>query len=407
MGSKKVVIYGGGTMSHVRPHLAICAPAYGHTAYQLDELFRSHGWKTELRLTRMAGGRLETNEDVKNDLAKVIRDPKVGVVVMSAALCDFRASDINGQNTGKLYPRLSSDRPAVVRMEPSKKLIGEVRKDRKDIFLIGFKTTTGATPELQYKKGLRLLKSSSCNLVLANDITTRMNTIITPEMAAYEYQDRNAALEALVDMATLRSDLTFTRTRVEPTPSLLQLREAPNALRAVVEHCVHKGAYKPFRDVTVGHYGWRSEPRVLYSSRRKHNYTIPEHRDMVKVVFSRGGDVVAHGFKPSAGVRSQYEMLDDEYDCVVHFHCPMKPGATGIEVRPQFPYECGSHECGRNTRDGLQIVDDGIKAVMLEKHGPNIVFRSSVDPGRVIRFIDENFDLDATAGAPSAVEEHA
>jgi hypothetical protein len=35
-------------------------------------------------------------------------------------------------------------------------------------------------------------------------------------------------------------------------------------------------------------------------------------------------------------------------------------------VRSQRPFECGSHQCGRNTSDGLREIEDGIWAVMLD-----------------------------------------
>lgn len=54
---------------------------------------------------------------------------------------------------------------------------------------------------------------------------------------------------------------------------------------------------------------------------------------------------------------------------------------------------CGSHECGQNTSDGLENFD-GIRAVMLDQHGPNVVFNRSMDPRKVIDFIEKNFDLE-------------
>ena len=56
-------------------------------------------------------------------------------------------------------------------------------------------------------------------------------------------------------------------------------------------------------------------------------------------------------------------------------------------------FECGSHECGQNTSDGLRPVGNGIECVYLDNHGPNIVFHRSTDPQKVIDFIDQNFDL--------------
>ena len=110
----------------------------------------------------------------------------------------------------------------------------------------------------------------------------------------------------------------------------------------------------------------------------------------------QNGEVVAFGAKPSAGARSQYMVLMayPEYDCIIHFHCPAKPGAQ-ISVRNQKPYECGSHECGQNTVNGMKKFGD-LAAVMLDQHGPNIVFSSKCDPKTVIEFIDANFDLTKT-----------
>jgi len=55
-------IFGGGTISHIRNHLAICAPAYGATANKLFNLFWDYGMSVELHLTKMADkdSKLET-----------------------------------------------------------------------------------------------------------------------------------------------------------------------------------------------------------------------------------------------------------------------------------------------------------------------------------------------------------
>lgn len=65
----------------------------------------------------------------------------------------------------------------------------------------------------------------------------------------------------------------------------------------------------------------------------------------------------------------------------------------------QREYECGSHECGRNTSRGLARFG-ALSAVHLDQHGPNIVFNHAIDPAEVIRFIEANFDLSAKTGGP-------
>jgi hypothetical protein len=113
-------------------------------------------------------------------------------------------------------------------------------------------------------------------------------------------------------------------------------------------------------------------------------------------------------------------------DCIVHAHVPMRripkgmgryaPGfdpedfASIVPVREQRPYECGSHECGRNTSSGLLDIDftgtkarAKIKAVMLDEHGPNICFPKDADPDAVIEFIESTWDLEAKTGGPVAL----
>lgn len=392
-------------MYHVRPHLALSAPAYGTTAHQIHELVMERGEWATLHLTRMADGRsrMETNADVATKLDELVADPNTKVIFMNVALCDFEGHILtdppneHSKDTpsGKGQPRLKSNRDWTMCLSPADKIISKIRKTRKDIFLVGFKTTAGATPDDQYFAGLNLLKTASCNLVLANDVHTRLNMVITPEQARYhETTDRREALRGLVEMTLLRSKLHFTSSTVipgEPVPWDSEL--VPESLRTVVNHCIARGAYKPFNGSTVGHFAFRVDDTRFITSRRKVDFNKLPEVGMVMVEAEDDHKVVAHGFKPSVGGQSQRIIFREhpEVDCIVHAHVPLKPGAQ-IPVRSQREFECGSHECGANTSQGLQDFD-GIRAVMLDRHGPNIVFNRRADPRKVIDFIEANFDL--------------
>jgi hypothetical protein len=422
--TKKIYVLGGGTIQHIRPHLALCAPAYGKAARHIAKSLQYHpivadgNYQLMLRLTRMANPANpylcigETNEDVGEQLEKIATDPDTKMIFMSVALCDYvptlgEMKDgklVWNRPVGKNHARLKSSEQQYLRLHQAHKIIGEIRKKRKDIFLVGFKTTAGVSEEEQYEAGLTLLKKNSCNLVLANDIQTGLNMIVCPELAAYSVShDREQVLDDLVDMALSRSTNTFSRTRVSmqepptraPKPLMSwEQGEVPETLRKVVDWCVENGAYKPFNNVTVGHFGFRpGHPDQLWSSRRKQNFNDISARDLVFVKFTESG-VEAGGAKPSAGARSQYTVLSkfSDLDCIVHFHCPMKPGSS-VPVRSQRAFECGSHECGKNTAEGMVRVNDNLAAVMLDKHGPNVVFSSKADPKMVIDFIEANFDL--------------
>jgi hypothetical protein len=247
---------------------------------------------------------------------------------------------------------------------------------------------------------LRLLKSTSANLVLANDTKTRLNMVITPEEASYhETTDREVALRGLVEMAYLRSHLTFTRsTIVAGEPVAWESELVPASLRTVVDHCIARGAYKRFRGVTAGHFAVKIGPTSFLTSRRKTDFNDMKNVGLVKVETDGPDNVIAYGSRPSVGGQSQRILFGDhpEYDCVVHFHCPIKEGSP-VPAVSQREFECGSHECGKNTSRGLRRFGN-LEAVYLDQHGPNIVFHHSVDPVEVIRFIEANFNLEGKTG---------
>jgi len=436
--NKPVHIIGGGTVFHIRPHLALSAPAYGKVVRDIEEALYQNNFDGLVHsyTTKMAGNRhsiwsartgrddvepknLETNEDIAALLNELCTDPKPKVIILPAALCDFEVESIDGlwsmgeklRDIGKAYSRLSSAHEYGLNLRPSEKVIQKVRRTRKDIFLVGFKTTTGATPEQQFDAGLNLVKKASCNLVLANDLETRMNMVVTPEQAPYYMTyDRRSAINGLVSMAVDRSKGHFTRSEVrEGEPVTWTGETVPASLRTVVDHCIKRGAYKPFNGKTVGHFAFKVDNGVFVTSRRGVNFNELDKVGMVMVLAKGDDNVIAMGAKPSVGGQSQRIIFADhpDVDCIVHFHCPMKGDRHenlvrgDIPMRSQEAHECGSHECGKNTSDGLKVFDlyNGnlkypVKAVMLEKHGPNIVFNKNVDPKLVIDFIEKHWDLE-------------
>jgi hypothetical protein len=402
---KAIHIIGGGTVSHVRSHMALSAPAYGSTAKQIAKLCEQYAEKMEvkLHLTKMAdqSSTLETLEDVRLLVEELVADKQTKIIFMNAAIVDFEGK-IGDVVSGKHETRLStSEKEEVsISLKPTPKIIDTIRKTRKDIFLVSFKTTCGASEEEQYRAGLNMLKRSSSNLVLANDVVTRVNMIITPEEAAYHVsKNRDEVLENLIQMAHARSRLTFTRSEVlpgEPVPWNSKL--VPQSLRTVVDYCIQAGAYKPFRGSTAGHFAIKIGEGKFLTSRRKTNFNEMDKVGLVKVEADGKDRVISYGSRPSVGGQSQRIVFEEhpEYDCIVHFHCPTKE-KTAVPVRSQREFECGSHECGANTSQGLKKFGE-VSAVFLDNHGPNIVFNRKTNPKTVIDFIEQNFNLREKTG---------
>ena len=224
--------------------------------------------------------------------------------------------------------------------------------------------------------------------------------MITPEESKYHVTtNRLEALHGLVEMTKLRSHLMFTRSTVvagDPIPWDSDL--VYPSLRTVVNHCIKQSAYKPFNGVTVGHFACKLNETTFLTSIRKTNFNDLSKNGLVKVVTDGPDSVIAYGAKPSVGGQSQRIIFHDhsDYDCVVHFHCEKKESSL-VPVVSQREVECGSHECGRNTSNGLKKFGN-LSAVHLDQHGPNIVFHHSINPQEVIDFIDENFDLSTKTG---------
>lgn len=414
---KSIEIIGGGTVYHVRNHMALTAPAYGKTARILNQLAFQEGsddYDINLHLTKMASegkSRIETNDDVSRLLDKLIANPDTKIIFFNPALVDYEAAVVEDNvsdnrweapsseltASGKYEARLkTSEGTQMLHLWPADKLVKKIRQHRKDIFLVAFKTTCGSTEDDQFLTGLHLLKSSSCNLVLANDTKTRVNMIITPEQSRYcVTTERDKVLHELVKMAIARANSNFTRSTVVDGPVVpWDSSYIPESLRIVVDHCVKSGAYKPFNGATVGHFAVKVSETDFITSKRKVNFN---NLDTVGMVLCRAEDkntVTAYGAKPSVGGQSQRIIFKDhpETDCIVHFHIEAKD-AEKLSVRLQKWNECGSHECGQNTSDGLREELPGIKCVYLDNHGPNIVFNRNIDPYKVIKFIDEHFDF--------------
>lgn len=175
-----VLIIGGGTFSDVTPHLSLCARAFGTTAKQLYLKFHDQGIiSTQLMLTRMANhhSSLVTNKDVDIYIEEILKYSKLKAIIFNVAMCDFYGN-VDGHTPDI---RLSSNTCYEMDLYPdTTKVISKIKQQRPDIFLVGFKTTAGDNEAIQIRKAQDQIAISGCDLVLANDITTRNNILGAP-----------------------------------------------------------------------------------------------------------------------------------------------------------------------------------------------------------------------------------
>lgn len=178
----KVVIIGGGTFNPISCHLALAAPAFGGTAKQLHKMFADNGTlEPQLVLTKMADSNstLLTNEDVETFILDVLLpNEDVKAIVMNAAICDFYVDNLYTYET-----RLSSSKDYPVTLKGVQgKMMTLIKQRRPDIIVAGFKTTHNASKVEQVAKAFNSMHNSNLDMVLANDVETRSNILITKDL---------------------------------------------------------------------------------------------------------------------------------------------------------------------------------------------------------------------------------
>lgn len=396
LDSKRIVIIGGGTFNHIRNHLSLAAPAFGDTAKYLHKKLNN----SILYLTKMAGGKiLSTNEDVSKLVDNLIQSPNTGTIIMSAAICDFEAEWSGSVPNGSHAERLKTkDGDVHLNLYPSEKIIKRIRLQRPDIFLVGFKTTTNQTRLEQYYTALKFMKNTKCNLVFANDVVTRLNMIIVPEEAKYHVgTNRQQALNGLLDLIHVRQNLTYNKTNLIQTDNV-NMTVTPKTFQNVIEFLVYNGGFieDNGNGFTPGHFCYKWSDDSFLSSQRKTNHNNVFKQGLtwtIKPIHSTSKIIALGTHKPSVGATSQRLLFEQypKYDCIVHTHNPLKLTST-INRISQYNFQCGSIECGKNTLSGMHF-NNNIGAVYLEKHGVNIMFKSTDDPNKIIDFIKNNLQL--------------
>ena len=377
LNNKKIVILGGGTNTYISNHLALSAPAYGTTAKTLANKFRRHEenkMEVDLYLTKMAssdsihlGRNLpDTPEEIEELVDKLIADPATRVIIFNVAMVDYKPTSLftlesNSYDAynpreitdkfGKYASRLNTSKLPEVCLELSvqDKIIQKIRKERKDILLVGFKTTCGATKEEQFQKGLKLCKDASANIVFVNDVdkdrirnldsaleskkilsniksTSEMETayihegikeaeeqieafqnngLVTPEESSYWYNTRNEALDGLVQMVLNRVKGEFVRTTVVEG-NVISWNDTiiPQTFKDVFNHIRSNGGWhvNP-KGKTSGHFGIKINQYESICSIRKQNYNDIENVGMVKVITDDPDNVFGHKhfFRPDFG----------------------------------------------------------------------------------------------------------
>jgi phosphopantothenoylcysteine decarboxylase/phosphopantothenate--cysteine ligase len=96
---------------------------------------------------------------VKSELKK-----KIDIVVMAAAVADYVPTI---QNKNKIK---SSKLIMTISLKKAPKIIDQIKKYQKNVFLVGFKAETNLTKNQLIKSAEKKLNESSADMIIANDV---------------------------------------------------------------------------------------------------------------------------------------------------------------------------------------------------------------------------------------------
>jgi phosphopantothenoylcysteine decarboxylase/phosphopantothenate--cysteine ligase len=167
---KRVLVTAGATREYIDPIRFITNASSGRMGVAVAEEAEFRG--AEVTLIRTKGSvssfvgkqiEVETVEEMLEALENELASEKYDIVVMAAAVSDFRVK--NPENI-----KIKSGRPIVLELEPTPKIIDRIKELQPDVFLVGFKAETGLTEEELVREAKRQIERAGSDLVVANTL---------------------------------------------------------------------------------------------------------------------------------------------------------------------------------------------------------------------------------------------
>ncbi|MFZ1077327.1 MAG: bifunctional phosphopantothenoylcysteine decarboxylase/phosphopantothenate--cysteine ligase CoaBC [Nitrosotalea sp.] len=168
---KKVLITAGPTIEYIDPVRVITNQSTGRTGVLLARELVSSGAKVTFVYGPGAEpapkGAKVVNVKTSSEMLDAVRHEmrqRFDIVILAAAVSDYTV-----ENPSKTKIKSSSDK-MIVKLRKVPKIINEVKKIQKDVFLVGFKAETDVSQEKLIALSRKKLHESDADIIIANDI---------------------------------------------------------------------------------------------------------------------------------------------------------------------------------------------------------------------------------------------
>jgi phosphopantothenoylcysteine decarboxylase/phosphopantothenate--cysteine ligase len=167
--NKKILVTAGATIEEIDPVRVITNKSSGKMGvYIAEEAFLRGADVTLIRGLNsiepkflLKDIKINSVKELFNEIKKNIKNNDV--LIHAAAVSDF---EVNNKNNEKI----KSGQELHLELTPTTKILENIKKSNKNIFLIGFKAEFNVSEKELIKRAYGLLKSSKADLIIANDV---------------------------------------------------------------------------------------------------------------------------------------------------------------------------------------------------------------------------------------------
>lgn len=170
MKGLRVLVTAGATREYIDPIRYITNASSGKMGVAIAEEAEFRG--AEVTLIKTKGSvpsfvenqiEVETVEEMLDAIEKELDSKRYDVVVMAAAVSDFRIKN-------PALVKIKSGEPLVLELEPTPKIIDRIKELQPEVFLVGFKAETALKEEELISEAKKQIERAKSDLVIANTL---------------------------------------------------------------------------------------------------------------------------------------------------------------------------------------------------------------------------------------------
>lgn len=169
---KRVLITAGPTREHIDPVRVITNQSTGTTGVLLASEFVSAGANVVLvygpGTAKPPKGAevipVKTVKEMYDAVKKQMQRKKFDIIILSAAASDYI---VKAPKKSKIK---SDKKYLTVELQRAPKIIDQIKKIQKDVFLVGFKAETNVSKKTLINSALKKLREANADMIVANDI---------------------------------------------------------------------------------------------------------------------------------------------------------------------------------------------------------------------------------------------